>query len=202
MDTNIKCVVVGDGAVGKTSMLISYSTDSFPTEYVPTVFDNYCANVMYENHTVSLGLWDTAGQEDYDRLRPLSYPDTEVFIACFSVVQPSSFSNIKDRWMPELRKHCPTVPVILCGLKIDMRENDAVLKKLKEQGQTPITKEMGDDLAKQVNCIAYCECSAKTQVGLKECFNLAITVVLHPERFKNQGNDKKASSGKKGCTLL
>jgi Ras-related C3 botulinum toxin substrate 1 len=78
-------------------------------------FDNYTSNIVVDNVKVSLGLWDTAGQEDYDRLRPLSYPQTDVFVLCFSVISPTSFTNITNKWMPEIRHHCPDTPVILCG---------------------------------------------------------------------------------------
>lgn len=182
----IKCVVVGDGTVGKTCMLISYTTDSFPGEYVPTVFDNYSAPMVCDGVPVSLGLWDTAGQEDYDRLRPLSYPQTDVFLICFSVVSPSSFENVNSKWCPEIKHHCADAPILLVGTKIDLREDKETLQHLADIGQSPIKREQGQKLANKIRAVKYLECSALTQRGLKQVFDEAVRAVLRPQPVRRR----------------
>ncbi len=143
-------------------------------------FDNYTANVFVDGRPISLGLWDTAGQDDYDRLRPLSYPDTDVFLICFSLVNPNSFANVADKWAPEISHHAPGVPKILVGTKLDLRDNPGELEKLKSRKQAPITAIQGDSMKKKIQAIVYKECSALTQAGLKDIFDEAIKVVLFP----------------------
>ncbi|KAL5015350.1 hypothetical protein ScPMuIL_009620 [Solemya velum] len=188
----IKCVVVGDGAVGKTCLLISYTTNKFPSEYVPTVFDNYAVTVMIGGEPYTLGLFDTAGQEDYDRLRPLSYPQTDVFLVCFSVVSPSSFENVKEKWVPEITHHCQKTPFLLVGTQVDLRDDATTIEKLAKNRQKPISFEQGEKLAKELKAVKYVECSALTQKGLKNVFDEAILAALEPPEPKK----------KKGCVLL
>jgi cell division control protein 42 len=161
----IKCTVVGDGAVGKTCLLISYTTNKFPSEYVPTVFDNYTVTLMIGGEPYTLGLFDTAGQEEYDRLRPLSYPQTYVFLVCFSVVNPSSYENVKKKWVPEILHHCQKTPFLLVGTQVDLREDTNTLDKLGKNKLKPISPEQGEKLAKELKAVKYVECSALFQVN-------------------------------------
>lgn len=192
---SIKAVVVGDGGVGKTCLLISYTTNTFPNDYIPTVFDNYSASVMIDGEPIKLGLWDTAGQAEYDRLRPLSYPQTEVFLCCFSVVSPDSFQNVKDKWIPEILHHSPKgILIILVGTKDDLRDDPHVLDDLHERNQKPISLGQGQKLAKDVGAIRYIECSAATQSGIQDLFDYAIRSVLDPPSAQQEAKDTSAPS--------
>ncbi|XP_063443746.1 ras-related C3 botulinum toxin substrate 1-like isoform X2 [Mytilus trossulus] len=152
---NVKCVVVGDG------------------------YDNYKTIAMVNDIPVELGLWDTAGQEDYDRIRPLSYPQTDVFLACFSIVERSSFDNILHQWIPEIRHHSPRTPILLVGTKLDSRKGPGNSKPIAKHNY-PVSFSEGHSLANQIKAVKYVECSAKTQEGMKEVFDEAIKAVLFP----------------------
>ena len=179
------------------SLLISYTENRFPVDYVPTVFDNFTTGVEVDAQLINFALWDTAGQEEYSRLRALSYPETDVFLLCFSVVSTSSFDNIRSKWHPEIIHHCPDATTMLVGTKIDLRDDKDTLESLK--GEKLPTFEMGEQMAKDINAIAYLECSALTQEGLKKVFESAIRSVIK----KGDGpaiNPKRKD--KKGCMLI
>ena len=167
---NLKVVTVGDGAVGKTTLLIRYTTGTYPWEYIPTVFDNWAANKEVDGRIVLMGLWDIAGGEDYDRLRPLSYPGTDVFLLCFALDAPSSFANVKERWYPELNHHCPGTPILLVGTKEDLRDDPQVISHLATRGLSPITYQEGLECARDIGAVKYMECSALTEMRVEDVF--------------------------------
>lgn len=158
---------------------------------MPTVFENYVADIEVDGKQVELALWDTAGQEDYDRLRPLSYPDTDVILMCFSIDSPDSLENIPEKWTPEVKHFCPNVPIILVGNKKDLRNDATTIKELQKMKQEPVKPEEGRNMAEKINAFAYLECSAKTKEGVREVFETATKAALSV-RIKK----------KKICTLL
>ncbi|KAF3508599.1 hypothetical protein F2Q69_00004486, partial [Brassica cretica] len=196
----IKCATVGDDAIGKTCLLISYTSNTFPTDYVPTVFDIISANVIVDGNSINLGVWDTAGKlynfETFLLLRRLNYHLTDVFLLAFSLVIKASFENVAKKWVPELRHYAPGVPIFLVGTKLDLRDDKEYL--LEHPGAVPISTSHGVELMKLVGAFAYIECSAKTQQNVKAVFDVAIKVVLQLPKNKN----KKKRKSQKGCSIL
>lgn len=114
----------------------------------------------------------------------MSYPQTDVFLVCFSVTSPASFENVKEKWLPEVRHHCPGVPCLIVGTQVDLREDPTAIDKLARQRLRPVTMENGDRLARECGAIKYVECSALTQKGLKNVFDEAIVAALEPPVVK------------------
>ncbi|KAH7390620.1 P-loop containing nucleoside triphosphate hydrolase protein [Pyrenochaeta sp. MPI-SDFR-AT-0127] len=176
----MKFVFVGDGACGKTTFMIVASTGEFPREYIPTVFENYSSNHILDGVMFHLGLWDTAGQEDYDRLRPLSYPQTDMFCICYSIGSPAMFDSVAKKWSPEVDYHNGEVGAakVLLGFQKDLRHDPSLIASLKRQGRKPVTKAEGEKLAKQIGAVAFLECSALTRDGVGEIFPTLLGMVL------------------------
>ena len=191
---NVKAVFIGDGGVGKTSLLITHTQGIFPADYVPTVFDNYgtqiTANCDGTSRLVNINLWDTAGQEEYDRLRPLAYPGTDVFVIVCAVDHPDSFESAENKWIHEAMHHRPGTPVILVGSKTDLRSNEDTIRRLAAKGQHPVTYKEGTVLAKKIGARDYIECSAKELNNLKAVFDQAVLECL---RYEAAATDKKAT---------
>ncbi|ESO93563.1 hypothetical protein LOTGIDRAFT_150227 [Lottia gigantea] len=192
----VKCVLIGDGAVGKTSLIVSYTTNGYPTEYVPTAFDHFSVLVTVDNNPVRLQLCDTAGQDDFDTLRPLCYPNTDVFLVCFSVVSPTSFKNVVDKWVPEIKKHSPKTPIVLVGTQGDLRNDVQILIELARYKEAPVSEEEATVLADYIGAMQYVECSALTQKNLKEVFDTAILVSLKLTSALKRTPSRKSKRGK------
>jgi len=164
-----------------------YSQGKFPSEYVPTVFDNYSVELDLAingvTKTIELGLWDTAGQEEYDRLRPLSYRNTDIFLVVFSVDSEASYSNVKTKWVPELKHYSPDIPYVLVATKVDLRQSN----------QNAMSGAKGQQLANEIGALAYLECSARTNTNVKGVFDKALEILLTPKGASNSSGS--ASSG-------
>ena len=211
----VKCVVVGDGAVGKTSMLLCYTTNTFPTDHMPTIFDNYSKNVtLADGRVVNLGLWDTAGQDEYADFRPLSYSAADCFVVAFSLIDRRSFKNVELKWLSELRSKAPKTPIVLIGTKLDLRDSASSANGgggigrggalgisiggvgggsdfNDERGgfgggamEDVISEKEGQALARRIKATSYVECSALTQTNLSLVFEEVIDAYVNPAQVK------------------
>ncbi|KAL9526850.1 GTP-binding protein [Sphaerulina musiva] len=160
----------------------------------PTVFENYVHDIFIDNVHVELSLWDTAGQEEFDRLRSLSYDDTHCIMLCFSVDSPDSLENVESKWVGEIADNCPGVKLVLVALKCDLREEDE--SDLREAGgKEPIAYDKGLAAAERVKALRYLECSAMKNRGVNEAFTEAARVAL-------QVKGVKGDSPVQNCSLM
>ncbi|KAK1883987.1 Rho-related GTP-binding protein RhoF [Dissostichus eleginoides] len=171
----LKIVIVGDGGCGKTSLLMVYAKGDFPEKYAPSVFEKYVTTISLGAKEIKLNLYDTAGQDDYDRLR---------------------YENVLIKWHPEVKHFCRDTPVILIGCKTDLRKDKECSRKLKAMNQEPVTYTQGEETRQQMNAELYLECSAKHQENVEDIFREATKRTLAFNR--KQKNNKR----RKNCVVL
>lgn len=173
-----KLVIIGDGACGKTSLLSVFTLGHFPKEYVPTVFENYVSDCRVDGKSVHLALWDTAGQEEYERLRPLSYAKSHVILIGFAIDSPDSLDNVASKWIEEVKSICPGVPIILVGMKQDLRQDPTAVEEMRKKSLRFIDYQTANTMASRIGARKYMECSALTGEGVDDVFEAATRASL------------------------
>jgi len=180
----IKIGVVGDGTVGKTTLLLSYITNAFLTDYTPTVFDNFSAIENVDGALMNVILWDTAGQDDYKTIRTTCYEKVnyDIFLLCFSVVHRDSFENVKYKWLEELKAQAPNTPYVLVGTKTDLRKDDDA---------NHISFKEGEKRCKEIKAKAYLECTATSPPSVTKMIVAGIHILTDPWKREREKNLKK-----------
>jgi len=192
-----KLVIVGDGACGKTSLLSVFTLGYFPKDYQPTVFDNYVSVCRVDGREVQLTIWDTAGQEDYERLRPLSYNKAHVILIAFAVNAPDSLENVPTKWFDEVNRLCPGTPIVLVGLKSDLRDDPEAIEDMRRKSLRFVESQTGERVARTIGAKRYIECSALTGSNVDRVFEVATRAAL----LVRDGNQSEDVSGGKCCSI-
>lgn len=172
---SVKCVLVGDAAVGKTALLLRFTSETFPDAYKPTVYENTGVDVFLDGVQISLGLWDTAGNDTFKGIRPLSYQQADVILMCYSVANHNSFHNLKSKWVMEIRTHLPRIPILVVATQIDQRETGP-------HSSACISSVVGKQLAKDIRAKGYVECSSLNNRGVQQVFECAVRTAVNRAR--------------------
>uniref|UniRef100_A0A8D0B699 Rho-related GTP-binding protein RhoH n=1 Tax=Salvator merianae TaxID=96440 RepID=A0A8D0B699_SALMN len=170
---SVKCVLVGDAAVGKTALLLRFTSETFPDAYRPTVYENTGVEVFLDGVQISLGLWDTAGSDSFKSIRPLSYSQADVVLLCFSVANQNSFLSLRNKWVTEIRTHLPRVPILVVATQIDQRETHRAVC---------VSPVHGKELAKNIRAKGYVECSSLSNRGVQQVFECAVRTAVNQAR--------------------
>ncbi|KAJ2016737.1 GTP-binding protein Rho1 [Coemansia sp. S610] len=199
-----KAVIIGDGGCGKTCLLHVYREKKFPPDdlYIPTIFEEWVSEVEVQGRIVELALWDTAGQEDYDNVRYPCYNGASVVIICFSVDSPDSLDNVQEKWIGEVLEYAANVPVLLVGLKEDLRRDPNIVAQLARDRQQPTTREQALVVAKAIGAQLYLECSAKENIGVREIFSAAVRCTLKLPKGGQHDYATHGAGDDSGCCVV
>lgn len=155
-------------------------------------------DIFVDGVHIELSLWDTAGQEEFDRLRSLSYDDTHAIMLCFSVDSKDSLENVESKWVGEIAENCQGVKLVLVALKCDLREQSADEEGEAAEGADGAQKEKKDminynqglEVARRIGALRYLECSAMRNRGVNEAFTEAARVALSVKSNGEKGDSK------------
>ena len=172
--------------------MLNFLYKECPKEKVPKIIDPAEIKITVDEIPVTLTLFDTYGIEDFDKLRPLSYPKTDVFIICSSVIYLGSFGDIVHKWTPEIKHYCPKAKIIIVATKTELRNDPTTLQRMAERGIEPVSYEHGLSIQKQIGAEKYLECSSYNQENISLVFEEAVRTVL-------QGKQKDS---KKSCLVF
>lgn len=170
-------VAVGDSGVGKSALLLTYYAKAFPFEMSESICHLPPMEVRYDNVPTTLTNYDTGGSEQHEESRLLVYPNTNVFLLCFSCADPDSLEHIRSKWIPEIVQHMPKAPFILIATKTDLREDDSTIRALqRSHGRGPLSREEENDIADDFGAAAYLETSSLRLSGVREVFLTSIRI--------------------------
>lgn len=176
MEVDLKIVLLGDPRAGKSALAIKYTTDTCPATYTPTIFEHYTTHTVHHGRTIRIGIWESSGHHHHDRFRSFCYSMADVFLLCFSVIDPVSYENIQNKWCMDA---C-MAPVILVGTHIDLRSSTTNAKTWQE----------GRDLARLIGARDYLECSCFQRQSVHKVFEAAIAEGA-PWDSPPKGNDTR-----------
>ncbi|XP_029601206.1 rho-related GTP-binding protein RhoH [Salmo trutta] len=178
-ETQVKCVLVGDSAVGKTALLVRFTSETFPDCYKPTVYENTGVEVYMDGAPINLGLWDTAGNDTFRQIRPMSYQQADVVLICYSVANAASLANVKHKWLVEVRENLPRVPVLVVATQTDQRDTGPYRASCSSAAE-------GKRLAQDVRAKGYLECSSLSNRGVQQVFECAVRTAVNQARKRTR----------------
>lgn len=178
-----KIVVVGDGMVGKTALLSAFVNNNFQDDYIPTVFDTTSKDIeLVGNRVVSLGLWDTGGQEEFDQIRQLAYPGASLILLCYSIDSQTSLDNVEHLWVGEVTACCPGVPTVLVGCKCDRRFQPPVNSRRPDRYYPALVDpKHAQQVSKRIGAYVHIECSALTRSNIDAVFEISAWIIAERE---------------------